>query len=182
MKIPDHLIYRRREILKTKIGHELASVCVRANFPLGHVAQAFDVTKATIYKWCKGGNIRADRVPRIQAFIAIVGKDLNKGILPCGNLIATESYLQDWMFSGDERISKALEVPLTDIRNCKRDKSFCPSKWEDLTPTKNIDIRFCDSCEKPVYFRKVESEIVEAIRENRRIVIPFCADVIINSG
>jgi uncharacterized protein (TIGR02996 family) len=28
----------------------------------------------------------------------------------------------------------------------------CPKKWEDLTPTRKADVRFCESCERNVFF------------------------------
>jgi hypothetical protein len=56
------------------------------------------------------------------------------------------------------------------IRNCKFGYQ-CPADWNDLEKTKNDYIRFCGKCEKSVYFCEDDSDVYEAILENRCVAI-----------
>lgn len=61
------------------------------------------------------------------------------------------------MFLEDENIS---------IRNC-RFAFKCDKKWDDLDETRNDNIRFCNTCEKEVYFCNDDSELAQNVRLNR---------------
>jgi hypothetical protein len=56
------------------------------------------------------------------------------------------------------------------IRNC-RFAYKCSAKWEDLQETGDEFIRFCDDCEKEVYFCDSDDTLVSLVRLNRCIAI-----------
>jgi hypothetical protein len=64
-----------------RLGIDLAKACINANLPAVYVAQVFEVTRATIHTWFRGGAIRPRKRPRIETFISLVEEDLKKGIL-----------------------------------------------------------------------------------------------------
>jgi hypothetical protein len=78
-----------------RLGIDLAKACISANLPAVYVAQVFEVTRATIHTWFRGGAIRPKKRPRIEIFISLVEEDLKKGILPCRNLRDAKAYLRD---------------------------------------------------------------------------------------
>jgi hypothetical protein len=43
----------------------------------------------------------------------------------------------------------------------------CPNDWNALTETDDSDIRFCEECEKEVYFCHDDDELAKGIRLNR---------------
>ena len=58
----------------------------------------------------------------------------------------------------------------TFIRNCVF--AFkCEKKWEQLTQTKNTDVRFCDACQREVFFCKADDQLRESIVLNRCIAV-----------
>ena len=61
------------------------------------------------------------------------------------------------MFPDDENVS---------IRNC-RFAFKCDRKWDDLTETREGEIRFCNVCEKEVHFCSDDQELARNVRLNR---------------
>ena len=60
----------------------------------------------------------------------------------------------------------------TFIRNCVF--AFkCEKKWEQLTQTKNTDVRFCDACQREVFFCKADDQLRESIVLNRCVAVEF---------
>lgn len=58
------------------------------------------------------------------------------------------------------------------IRNCQF--AFkCDKKWGHLQETKNKDVRFCDDCQREVFFCRTDQELREAIVLNRCVAIEF---------
>lgn len=46
-----------------------------------------------------------------------------------------------------------MAIDQTAVENCSVEFEYrCPRKWESLTPTEHVHVRFCSSCEKPVYY------------------------------
>ncbi len=46
------------------------------------------------------------------------------------------------------------------IENCRRLFRFrCPQTWDRLDPTEDVNVRFCPTCCKNVYFCETEEEI-----------------------
>ncbi len=54
------------------------------------------------------------------------------------------------------------------IRNCKF-AYLCSTKWDDLQVTDDDDVRFCNACQKEVYFCYDDYELVSGIHLNRCI-------------
>lgn len=52
------------------------------------------------------------------------------------------------------------------LRNCVLSYK-CPNDWNALTETDDSDIRFCEECEKEVYFCHDDDELAKGIRLNR---------------
>uniref|UniRef100_UPI0040484B5C hypothetical protein n=1 Tax=Polynucleobacter sp. TaxID=2029855 RepID=UPI0040484B5C len=56
------------------------------------------------------------------------------------------------------------------IRNCVF--AFkCIAKWEELTPTDDDKVQFCNSCQKEVHLCEDDDELVKSVRLNRCIAI-----------
>jgi len=52
------------------------------------------------------------------------------------------------------------------LRNCVLAYK-CPNDWAALTETDNEDIRFCNECEREVYFCHDDEDLAKGIRLNR---------------
>jgi hypothetical protein len=56
------------------------------------------------------------------------------------------------------------------IRNCTF--AFkCTAQWDELTPTDDDKINFCQDCQKEVYLCEDDDELVNAVRLNRCVAI-----------
>lgn len=61
------------------------------------------------------------------------------------------------------------------IRNC----TFayrCDRKWAELTKSDNPDVRFCNECQKNVYFCRSDDELAEAVKQDRCVAIERSSD------
>lgn len=47
----------------------------------------------------------------------------------------------------------------------------CPKKWTSLTPTKNLEVRFCDACEREVFFCHTIKEAKDHARNGECVAI-----------
>lgn len=60
----------------------------------------------------------------------------------------------------------------TYIRNCTF--AFkCEKKWALLTQTKNTDVRFCEDCQREVFFCRTDAHLRESIVLNRCVAVEF---------
>ena len=66
----------------TRIGVQLGKICVKANLPTTYVAEAFNVSRMSIHSWFRGQYVREKNYEKINKFIGLVNKGLDKGILP----------------------------------------------------------------------------------------------------
>ena len=58
------------------------------------------------------------------------------------------------------------------IKNCEYQVKYkCPLKWSKLKETKDSKIRFCNECNKNVYFCKTSKDIDKHIKLNNCIVV-----------
>lgn len=56
------------------------------------------------------------------------------------------------------------------IRNCLF--AFkCTAQWEELTPTNDDKINFCQDCQREVHLCEDDDELVTAVRLNRCVAI-----------
>jgi hypothetical protein len=60
------------------------------------------------------------------------------------------------------------------IRNCSWGYS-CDQKWEKLTTTCNLDIKFCEDCQREVYRCTTQEELAQNITLNR--CVNFSSDI-----
>lgn len=56
------------------------------------------------------------------------------------------------------------------IRNCKFAYK-CTAKWDNLQETEDESIRFCDECQKEVFFCDSDDTLVSLVKLNRCIAI-----------
>ena len=56
------------------------------------------------------------------------------------------------------------------IRNCKF-AYRCSAKWEDLEETNDDEIRFCNDCQKEVFFCDSDDTLVALVKLNRCVAI-----------
>lgn len=60
----------------------------------------------------------------------------------------------------------------TFIRNCTF--AFkCEKKWALLTQTKSNDVRFCEDCQREVFFCRTDEQLRESIVMNRCVAVEF---------
>lgn len=78
-----------------RLGLDLAATCIAANLPASYVAEVFEVTRATVHVWFRGGAIRPRKRPKIETFIKLVEDDTQRGLLPAKTLLDARHYLSD---------------------------------------------------------------------------------------
>lgn len=78
-------------------GQILAKVCVEANLPASYVCKVFGISRMALHTWFRGGPIRTKRMDLVDAFIALVNKDLKAGVLPASNLKEAKAYIEDML-------------------------------------------------------------------------------------
>lgn len=76
-------------------GRALAKLCVEAGIPTVHVARVFNVSRMTVHSWFRGGDIRQSRMEEIEAFMRILKKDMDKGVLPVDTTQDAKAYIDD---------------------------------------------------------------------------------------
>jgi hypothetical protein len=57
------------------------------------------------------------------------------------------------------------------VVNCSIIKKPCPLSWDKLKATSETDTRFCDQCEKKVYFCNDDKEAIKHAKQNHCIAI-----------
>ncbi len=61
----------------------------------------------------------------------------------------------------------------SEIRNCDMEFQIrCPKKWADLMPTGGSAVRYCNECEKNVYFCRSTEELM--LRSTQNQCVAFC--------
>jgi hypothetical protein len=78
-----------------RIGVTLAKSCVKANLPAKYVAVALNVSRMSLYSWFRGRPIREKNEHIVEAFISLIEKDTNNGILPARSTLAAKKYIED---------------------------------------------------------------------------------------
>ena len=78
-----------------RIGYRIAKVCVTANLPAKYVAAALDVSRATVHNWFRGAVLRGKNQDLALAFIRLVEKDLEAGVLPAKSVKKAKAYIED---------------------------------------------------------------------------------------
>jgi len=73
------------------------------------------------------------------------------------------------MVEGDDFDDDIDENSLT-IRNCIFGFK-CDKNWGELTRTESDEVRFCQSCQKEVFFCESDDELVRYVRLNRCVAM-----------
>jgi len=76
------------------LGTSLAKLCIHAKIPAKYAASALSVSKLTVYNWFRGNKIRERYVPVIHAFMTLIDKDMEAGVLPCKTSADAKSYIE----------------------------------------------------------------------------------------
>jgi hypothetical protein len=82
-----------RDADPTRLGVQLGRLCVDANLPALYVAKVLQVSKTTIYAWFRGQYIREQKRATVEAFITLVQKDMEAGVLPANTVLDANMYL-----------------------------------------------------------------------------------------
>ena len=77
----------------TRVGVQLGKVCVKANLPTSYVAKAFNVSRMSIHSWFRGQYVREKNYEKINKFIGLVNKGLDKGLLPAMTLAQAKNFI-----------------------------------------------------------------------------------------
>ena len=78
-----------------RIGYRMAKLCVAANLPAKYVAHAVEVSRATVHNWFRGAVLRGKNEDMALAFIRLVEKDLEAGVLPAKSVKDAKAYIED---------------------------------------------------------------------------------------
>lgn len=78
-----------------RIGYRVAKLCVNANLPAKYVAEALEVSRATVHNWFRGAVLRGKNEDIALAFIRLVEKDLEAGTLPAKSVKEAKAYIED---------------------------------------------------------------------------------------
>lgn len=78
-----------------RIGYRMAKTCVAANLPAKYVAVAMEVSRATVHNWFRGAVLRGKNQDMALAFIRLVEKDMEAGILPAKSVKGAKAYIED---------------------------------------------------------------------------------------
>jgi hypothetical protein len=78
-----------------RIGYKMAKLCVAAKLPAKYVAVALEVSRATIHNWFRGAVLRGKNEDMALAFIRLVQKDLEAGVLPAKSVKEAKAYIED---------------------------------------------------------------------------------------
>ena len=58
----------------------------------------------------------------------------------------------------------------TRIRNC-RFAFRCHKHWNDLVPTKQQNVRFCDDCSRQVFYCATDAELARAVKSGQCVAV-----------
>jgi hypothetical protein len=78
-----------------RIGYKMAKLCVSANLPAKYVAEALEVSRATVHNWFRGAVLRGKNEDMALAFIRLVQKDMEAGVLPAKSVKEAKAYIED---------------------------------------------------------------------------------------
>jgi hypothetical protein len=78
-----------------RIGYKMAKICVAANLPAKYVAEALEVSRATVHNWFRGAVLRGKNEDMALAFIRLVQKDMEAGALPAKSVKEAKAYIED---------------------------------------------------------------------------------------
>ncbi len=94
---PDFVEFLDARNVEDGIGIVLAKKCVKANLPMTVVSKILGVSRQTIHTWFRGGAIQSDRLDMIDAFMAIIDRDLAEGVLPLQDFKEAKKYYLDFI-------------------------------------------------------------------------------------
>lgn len=78
------------------LGADLGKLCVECNLPAAFVGSSLNVSRMTIHAWFRGtSKIRAKNAKMIDAFISLLRKDKEAGLLPVASQRAAREYLSN---------------------------------------------------------------------------------------
>lgn len=79
----------------------LARESIKANIPMKYVAAALNVNHMTVYRWYRGSRIRSkERREVVEAFIRLLQKDTEEGILPVDSTKKAKHYIETMIGRG----------------------------------------------------------------------------------
>ena len=78
----------------TRLGVRLGRLCVEANLPAAYVSKALGTSRITVYAWFRGQGIREENRKMVEAFISLVEKDMDAGVLPVNNVMDAKLYIE----------------------------------------------------------------------------------------
>jgi hypothetical protein len=78
----------------SRLGIKLGKICVKANLPTIYVADAFNVSRMTVYSWFRGKPLRDKNSTRVENFISMVEEGLANGVLPAATLPEAKEFIE----------------------------------------------------------------------------------------
>jgi hypothetical protein len=63
--------------------------------PAKYVAEAVEVSRATVHNWFRGAVLRGKNEDVALAFIRLIEKDLGAGVLPAKSVKEAKAYIED---------------------------------------------------------------------------------------
>tara|TARA_R100001509_G_C4840075_1_gene206309 strand:+ start:553 stop:876 length:324 start_codon:yes stop_codon:yes gene_type:complete len=77
----------------SKIGVQLAKVCLKSNLPIKYVADGLAVSRMTLHTWFRGGILRQHNKEKVEKFIELAEQGLADGTLPATNLDTARMFI-----------------------------------------------------------------------------------------
>ena len=79
----------------TRLGVQLAKLCVKANIPAIYVAAALETSPTTVYNWFRGRGIREEKFKVVEVFIEFLEAALREGRLPAKSIKDAKVYVEN---------------------------------------------------------------------------------------
>ena len=95
----DKFLREIRVVENKSLGQQLGEACIAANLPAAYVAHALNSSRMTIYSWFRGKGIREKNRNVVMAFIRLVNKDTEQGLLPVKTLSEAKKYIEEMVGS-----------------------------------------------------------------------------------
>ena len=76
-------------------GQILALACIKANIPAAFAAKALGVSRITIHGWFRGKRIRSGNLEKVNAFMSLLVKDAEVGLLPANSVRHAKEYIEE---------------------------------------------------------------------------------------
>jgi len=91
----DELLTKLFSIGEKSDGEIFAKACIKAKLPANYVAKAIGVSRITVHAWFRGQPIRRKNARTVDAFMNLLEKDTEAGVLPVKSIKQAKEYIEN---------------------------------------------------------------------------------------